>query len=88
MSLFSRPMLCLIRFYQRRISPLLGAHCRFMPSCSEYAVMAIEEWGALRGALLAAWRLLRCHPLSRGGLDLPPSRTSTETGEPTHPVAR
>ncbi len=88
MSLFSRPMLALIRFYQRFISPMLGSHCRFMPSCSEYAVMAIEEWGAFRGFFLAAWRILRCHPLSKGGLDLPPSRTSPCACENTRPAAR
>jgi hypothetical protein len=63
-----------IRLYQRWISPMLGAHCRFLPSCSEYAIMAIEEWGVLRGLVLAAWRVLRCHPLCKGGLDLPPRR--------------
>jgi hypothetical protein len=63
-----------IRFYQGWISPMLGAHCRFLPSCSEYAIMAIEEWGLARGLGLAAWRVVRCHPLCEGGLDLPPRR--------------
>ena len=69
-----------IRFYQRFISPMLGAHCRFMPSCSEYAAMAIEEWGPVRGSLLAIWRVIRCNPFCAGGLDLPPSR-NTRTPE-------
>ncbi|GAB4371914.1 MAG: hypothetical protein Kow0062_07870 [Acidobacteriota bacterium] len=63
-----------IRGYQRFVSPLLGQHCRFLPSCSEYAAMAVEEWGVVRGTALALWRILRCHPWSAGGLDLPPRR--------------
>ena len=69
-----RLLIGLIRAYQRLVSPLLGQHCRYLPSCSEYAVMAIEEWGVLRGTALAAWRILRCHPWSAGGLDHPPRR--------------
>ena len=75
-----RMFIASIRSYQRYLSPLLGNHCRFMPSCSEYAAMAIEEWGAWRGSLLAAWRILRCNPFHRGGLDLPPRRTRTTGG--------
>ncbi len=64
-----------IRFYQRCISPCLPPACRFVPTCSEYAVEAITRHGAFKGSLLAAWRLLRCHPLSRGGYDpVPPCR--------------
>ncbi|MHC4956155.1 MAG: membrane protein insertion efficiency factor YidD, partial [Planctomycetota bacterium] len=63
----SRVFLALIRFYQRAISPMLGANCRFEPSCSVYATRAIERHGALKGSLLAGWRILRCNPLSRGG---------------------
>lgn len=74
MSLFRAAVIVPIRGYQRWISPMLGQHCRFLPSCSEYAVMAVEEWGVLRGLGLAAWRVLRCQPLCRGGLDLPPRR--------------
>ena len=58
-----------IRLYQRTISPLLGPRCRYAPSCSDYAIQAIREFGILRGLVLAAWRLLRCHPWSAGGLD-------------------
>ena len=79
-SLMARPLLVLIRGYQRFISPMLGAHCRYLPSCSEYAVIAIMEWGALRGSLLAAWRILRCNPFVKGGLDLPPSRSDKSGG--------
>ena len=58
-----------IRLYQRLISPLLGARCRYAPSCSDYAVDAIREYGIIRGLILASWRLLRCNPFSHGGLD-------------------
>lgn len=60
-----------IRAYQRTLSPLLAPACRFYPSCSEYAVEVIREEGFLRGGLRALRRLARCHPLARGGLDLP-----------------
>jgi uncharacterized protein len=59
----------LIRVYQWTLSPMLGARCRFYPSCSCYAHEAIERHGALRGAWLAAKRVLRCHPFSPGGYD-------------------
>jgi uncharacterized protein len=58
-----------VRVYQRAISPALGNRCRYYPSCSEYAVQAIRSYGILRGLVLAAWRLLRCNPLSHGGFD-------------------
>jgi putative membrane protein insertion efficiency factor len=58
-----------IRVYQRLFSPMLGARCRYYPSCSEYAAQAIERFGILRGVVLAGWRLLRCNPWSRGGFD-------------------
>ena len=58
-----------IRLYQWLFSPLLGQRCRYYPSCSEYAVQAIQRFGILRGVVLAGWRLLRCNPWSRGGFD-------------------
>lgn len=58
-----------IRVYQYAISPMFGPRCRYYPSCSEYAVQAIEGYGILRGLVLAGWRLLRCNPFSRGGYD-------------------
>jgi hypothetical protein len=70
----ARLLIALVRLYQRTLSPLLGSHCRFLPSCSEYAVMALTEWGALRGSWLALRRLARCHPFTEAGLDLPPTR--------------
>ena len=61
-----------IRLYQRLISPFLPANtCKYHPSCSEYAVLAIRNRGVLRGVPLAAWRLLRCNPWSHGGVDYP-----------------
>jgi putative membrane protein insertion efficiency factor len=62
-------LIALIRAYQLFISPLLGNHCRFYPSCSQYAREAIEHHGALRGGWLAIRRLLRCHPWHPGGVD-------------------
>lgn len=64
-----RVLLALIGFYQRRLSPLFGARCRFHPSCSSYAKEAIETYGAAKGFLLTLWRLLRCQPLCKGGYD-------------------
>lgn len=58
-----------IRIYQRFISPLFGQRCRYYPSCSEYALQAVQRFGILRGLVLAGWRLLRCNPWSRGGFD-------------------
>jgi putative membrane protein insertion efficiency factor len=58
-----------IRAYQRLVSPLLGQHCKYYPSCSEYAVQAVQRFGILRGLVLAGWRLLRCNPWSNGGYD-------------------
>jgi uncharacterized protein len=58
-----------IRLYQRFISPLLPRRCKYEPTCSAYAVDAVRSYGALRGSVLAFWRLLRCNPFSDGGLD-------------------
>lgn len=58
-----------IRFYQKNLSPLKPGCCRFVPTCSEYAVQAIERYGTVRGVSLAARRIARCHPLCEGGYD-------------------
>ena len=58
-----------IRAYQLLVSPLLGPRCKYYPSCSQYAIDAIKEFGILRGLVLTAWRLLRCNPWSHGGVD-------------------
>jgi uncharacterized protein len=64
-----RGAILLLRGYQRFLSPLFPARCKYYPSCSEYAVQAIGRYGILRGSVLAAWRLLRCNPFSHGGYD-------------------
>ena len=58
-----------IRLYQRLLSPLIPARCKYHPSCSEYAVQSIRQQGVARGLVLAGWRLLRCNPWSLGGID-------------------
>ena len=72
----TRFLLAILAFYRRWLSPAvhtLGVGgCRYQPTCSEYAVRAIAMHGPLRGSALALWRLLRCHPFSRGGLDQVP----------------
>jgi len=62
-------LLGLVRFYRRAVSPVLSPRCRFEPCCSAYAEEAIQVHGAGRGGLLALWRLLRCQPFARGGID-------------------
>jgi hypothetical protein len=69
-----RFVLLLLGLYRRAVSPAIGPCCRFEPSCSAYAEEAIATHGALRGLRLAGWRLLRCHPFSRAGLDPVPPR--------------
>ncbi|RMH16183.1 MAG: membrane protein insertion efficiency factor YidD [Acidobacteria bacterium] len=64
-------LIALLRLYKRLVSPLLPRACRFAPTCSEYAVLALRKHGVLRGGALAVGRLLRCHPLHPGGIDLP-----------------
>jgi len=62
-------LIVMLRFYKRSISPLLPDACIYTPTCSEYAMEAIEKHGVWKGCLLAAWRLLRCNPFSKGGYD-------------------
>lgn len=66
-------LLLLVRLYRRLLSPLTGARCRFLPTCSEYAEESLREHGAARGAALAARRLLRCHPFGPSGFDPVPA---------------
>lgn len=63
------PLVALLKFYQYAISPLLGRSCRFDPSCSHYAVLALQRHGAIKGLWLAARRVGRCHPWHPGGYD-------------------
>jgi uncharacterized protein len=62
-----------LRLYKRWISPMLPHSCRFVPTCSEYAMEAVERHGALRGSMMAIARLLRCHPFARAGVDSVPA---------------
>ena len=68
-----------LRGYKRWISPMLPRACRFVPTCSEYALEAVERHGALRGSWLALTRLLRCHPLAHAGHDPVPLETGSAT---------
>lgn len=67
----TRLLVALLDLYKAWLSPLLPRSCRFTPTCSEYARLAVLKYGALRGSLRALGRLLRCHPLAAGGVDLP-----------------
>lgn len=58
-----------ISLYKKYISPMLPPSCRFHPTCSEYAMQAIEKYGAIKGSLKAIWRVLRCNPWNKGGFD-------------------
>ena len=79
-----RLLLLALRFYKRALSPVVGPCCRFEPSCSAYAEEAIHVHGPLRGLGLALWRILRCQPFSRAGLDpVPPARGHVLTGSVT-----
>lgn len=74
----ARAILLLLKLYQRFISPMTPPTCRFYPSCSQYAVIAVTRHGLIRGSWLAGRRLLRCHPWNPGGVDdVPPARPST-----------
>jgi putative membrane protein insertion efficiency factor len=90
-SLPARALLLLLKGYQRFISPMRPPTCRFYPSCSQYAVIAVRRHGALHGSWLAARRLLRCHPWNPGGIDdVPPARPArhvhhhSSVAQPTH----
>jgi uncharacterized protein len=82
----TRVLVVILSFYQRWLSPALHTlspgGCRFVPTCSEYAAVAITTHGAVRGTALAVWRLLRCHPFSRGGLDVVPPAATPFPHEP------
>lgn len=68
--IIKRVFIWIIRFYQRNISPMKRiSSCKFMPTCSSYAIEAIEKYGAIKGSFLSLKRILRCHPFSKGGYD-------------------
>lgn len=66
--------IALINLYRRYISPLKRPCCKYYPTCSEYAIQAIERHGAFKGTILAVWRILRCNPFSNGGVDYVPEK--------------
>ena len=75
-----------IRAYQRVLSPILPPTCRFRPTCSQYAIEALEEHGLPRGTLLALGRLLRCQPFAQGGYDpVPPRRAASQDSDAPEP---
>ena len=80
----------LVRAYRMLLSPWLGSACRFEPTCSAYALEALESHGALAGSYLTVHRLCRCHPLCQGGLDLVPTQSPTLfrrlAAAPLHPI--
>ncbi|MDD6793968.1 MAG: membrane protein insertion efficiency factor YidD [Clostridiaceae bacterium] len=59
----------LIKFYRKQISPMSPPKCKYIPTCSQYAIEAIEKYGVIKGGFKALWRILRCNPFSRGGYD-------------------
>jgi putative membrane protein insertion efficiency factor len=79
-SFATRIFLALLRVYRRRVSLLLGANCRFVPSCSAYTEQALAQHGFWAGLGLAAWRLARCHPLGGRGLDPVPDSPTLSRG--------
>jgi putative membrane protein insertion efficiency factor len=70
----TKVLIAFIRVYQYTLSPMLGQRCKYYQSCSNYAIAALREYGAIRGLGMASWRLLRCNPLSNGGYDPVPPR--------------
>lgn len=73
-------LLALIKFYRTAISPHTKPSCKYIPTCSEYGLEAIERFGALKGTALTVWRIIRCNPFSKGGYDpVPPKRTGKKT---------
>ena len=62
-------LIAMIRFYQKFLSPLKHTRCPYKPTCSQYGLEAIQKYGAVKGSLMACWRILRCNPFSKGGYD-------------------
>jgi len=72
-ALLGETLILLVRVYQATLSPWLGRQCRFLPTCSNYFIRAVEVHGPLRGSLVGIWRICRCHPLAKGGFDPVPA---------------
>ena len=69
-----RPLIWLIKFYRKNISPNTPPSCKFTPTCSQYGLEAIERFGAIKGGFMTLWRILRCNPFSGGGYDPVPEK--------------
>lgn len=69
MSNMKKIQIFLIRCYQKYLSPLKSTRCPYFPTCSQYGLEAVQKYGAVKGSILAAWRILRCNPFSKGGYD-------------------
>ncbi|MAZ43563.1 MAG: membrane protein insertion efficiency factor YidD [Legionellales bacterium] len=74
-TIFQKSLIILVRAYQMGVRPYLGVSCRFQPSCSAYAIEALEAWGPYKGSWLTIKRLMRCHPFAKGGVDVVPENT-------------
>jgi uncharacterized protein len=78
-SALALPLIALVRLYQFTLGPVMGGHCRFVPTCSEYSIEALRAHGAFRGSWLTVRRLLRCHPFGGSGIDpVPPLKGTTD----------
>ena len=71
----TRVALGLVRLYRRLVSPLIAPRCKYHPTCSQYALDALREFGLVRGSVLTAWRIVRCNPWSHGGIDFARDQT-------------
>ncbi|MEE1154255.1 MAG: membrane protein insertion efficiency factor YidD [Acutalibacteraceae bacterium] len=77
--MLKRPLIWLIKFYRKRISPNTPPSCKFTPTCSQYGLEAIEKFGAFKGGFMTLWRILRCNPFSKGGYDPVPEKKSKKS---------
>ena len=80
-SFASAGLIGLARFYQLALSPLLGMHCRYLPTCSEYFIQSIKQRGPILGTLAGIWRICRCHPLAKGGYNPVPTPKNSPSQE-------
>ena len=69
MKILSKIIIKIIKFYQYLISPLLGNNCRYLPTCSQYFIESLKEYGLIKGIFMSVKRILRCHPWGKGGFD-------------------
>ena len=79
--MIARLLIAPIRWYKKYLSPHLGNNCRFRPTCSEYAIQALQVHGAAKGLVLSVWRILRCNPFGRHGYDPVPPKGRWKSGE-------